>query len=210
MNMHGHSLSIESLACLREDRLLFSDLSLQIHSGDLLIIEGPNGSGKSTLLRLLTGLATPTAGEVHWQQQSIVNHPVYREHMHYIGHLNGIKSGLTVEENLHLMQQLTGTTVSVDQAAILRTLNLIDHRQQLARHLSAGQKRRLALAKLFLLKKPLWLLDEPLTAIDTATETLFITQLEQHLQTGGIAVISTHHPIPLQYRSIKKLRLPLC
>lgn len=210
MTMPGHSLSIEHLACIREQRLLFADLSLQLHAGDLLIIEGSNGSGKSTLLRLLTGLTTPTAGQIHWQQQSIMNNAVYRENMHYIGHLNGIKSGLTVEENLSLMQHLAGTSSSDHHTAILNTLGLHDHRGHLARHLSAGQKRRLALAKLFSLKKPLWLLDEPLTAIDTATETLFITQLEQHLQAGGMAVISTHHPIPLQYRSIKKLRLPIC
>lgn len=210
MNTHGHSLSIESLTCIREQRLLFSDLSLQLNPGDLLLIEGPNGSGKSTLLRLLTGLATPAAGHIYWQQQSIVNNPAYCENMHYIGHLNGIKSGLTVSENLCLMQYLADKTASSDHSTLLTTLGLLDHRHQLARHLSAGQKRRLTLAKLFCLKKPLWLLDEPLTAIDHAAESLFITHLEQHLQDGGMAVISTHHPIPLQYRSIKKLRLPLC
>lgn len=209
MTMSGHSLSIESLACIIEQRLLFSELSLQLHAGDLLIIEGPNGSGKSTLLRLLTGLATPTAGTVYWQQQTIKNNLVYRENMHYVGHQNGIKSGLSVEENLNLMRHLAGLGPSNNHDEVLNTLDLSSHRKHLARHLSAGQKRRLALAKLFYIHKPVWLLDEPLTALDHATESVFIRQLEQHLQSGGIAVISTHHPIPLQYRSIKRLRLPL-
>lgn len=171
------------------------------------MVEGPNGSGKSTLLKLLTGLTSPPTGDIHWQGQSILHHPDYGQHLHYIGHLNGIKTGLTVLENLTFMHVLSGAALDT---GILDLLKLKDHQQVLSRELSAGQKRRLALARLFCIKKPLWIVDEPLTAIDAETQDLFLSALKNHLAQNGMAVISTHQPILLNDVSIKQLRLPLC
>ncbi len=207
----NHLLSIRQLSCARQQQTLFANLTLQLAPGDLLIVEGPNGSGKSSLLRILAGLASPSGGDMYWHGVSTTSQrQAFHADMHYVGHANGIKSGLSVTENLRLMQHLAGINPDENNDGILTSLQLQHHRHTLACHLSAGQRRRLALARLLLLRKKLWILDEPLTALDMDTQTFFIDQLQHHLQSGGMAIISTHHIIPLQYRSMKKLRLPLC
>lgn len=194
----GSVLSVSNLSCVRQQQIIFRDISFSLSAGESLLVEGENGSGKSTLLRLLTGLSTPTSGHIYWQQQ-------YTEALHFIGHTNGIKLGLTVKENLQLLSHLNSTKlISLDET--LEKLKLSAYQQTLTQQLSAGQKRRVALAKLFLFPKPIWILDEPLTALDVDTQLLFLKHLDQHLQQGGISVISSHHSIP----SIKTLRLTSC
>ena len=193
-------LQAANLSCVRQHRFLFSPISFELHSSQLLIVEGPNGSGKSSLLRLLSGLSTSPQGTIFWQNTPIQSlRSIYGNYLHYISHLNGIKPGLTVIENLQLASVLSLTEDSLhptyDQAAILEHLQLSKHKNSLAKFLSAGQRRRLALAKLFLFSKPLWILDEPLTALDATSQTLFLSHLQNHLHTGGSAIISSHHAL---------------
>jgi len=204
-----NKLHANNLSCIRQQHVLFDKISFQLNAGEVLLIEGSNGSGKSSLLRLLTGLATPAAGEILWRGQAIQDlRADYWEHLHYIGHTNGLKPGLSVIENIELMARLTNSNEMAATVvnSILSMLQLQHHKNTAAKKLSAGQKRRIALAKLFLLPKTLWLLDEPLTALDTQTQTIFLSHLDSHLQNGGIAVISSHHELP-NNRNLKKLRL---
>lgn len=205
------SLHAANLSCIRQQRLLFENISFQLESGEALLIEGPNGSGKSSLLRLLTDLSTPAAGEIFWRGNSIQNcRDEYISELHYIGHTNGIKSGLTVTENLQLAQRLSLTATTKDQEEILKQLQLSLYKNTPAKNLSAGQQRRIALARLFLIPKKLWLLDEPLTALDTATQQFFLANMEAHLLNGGIVVLSSHHPVNLNRATLKNLRLDTC
>jgi heme exporter protein A len=204
-------LQANNLGCIRQQKPLFANISFQLHSGEMLLIQGPNGSGKSSLLRLLTGLSTPFEGEILWYHEDIQKHlSAYWNNLHYIGHTNGIKPGLTVHENLKLAGHLRLTASPGNLSTILTQLQLHNHQQTLARFLSAGQKRRLALAKLFLFPRPLWILDEPLTALDANTQTFFLSCLEEHLHNSGIAIVSSHHPIHFNKAIVKSLRLELC
>lgn len=200
-------LQAKQLSCLRQGAFLFQDLSFECQSGSALLIEGPNGSGKSSLLRLLTGLATPTTGEIFWLNQPIQSSRAdYADELHYVAHANGIKLGLTVLENCELACALHENN-SENSEAILAQLDLHLHQHKLAKHLSAGQKRRLALARLFLIAKKCWILDEPLTALDAKTQTILLEKIEAHLQGGGICVISSHHTIPIKNHPVQILRL---
>jgi len=202
---------VTQLCCVRQLRCVFSDLSFELFAGELLLIEGPNGSGKSSLLRLLTGLSTPDAGDIIWRHQPIQTiRTDYAQALHYLAHSNGIKLGLTVIENLQLAKQLQHISTAVEFDHVLTQLQLNAHQHVEAHALSAGQKRRITLAKLFLFPKPLWILDEPLTALDDLTQQLFIAQLEKHLHQGGIAIMSSHHAMTLNQTHIKKLRLNAC
>jgi heme exporter protein A len=206
----ANKLIVTNLSCVRQLTPLFNHLSFTLSSGEMLLIEGPNGSGKSSLLRLLTGLSTPAGGEITWQQTSIQHLAAhYWQALHYIGHSNGIKLGLTVSENLHLAGCLANHVIA-DEEPVLQALQLHAHKNTEASFLSAGQKRRLALAKLFLFPKPLWILDEPLTALDATTQAFFLSQLELHLQKGSIAIMTSHQPIALINRSQQTLRLGVC
>lgn len=202
-------LDVVKVGCMRQQRILFSGLSLQLNSGEALVIEGENGCGKSSLLRIIAGIAAPLYGQVRWQQQLISQAAhIYWEQLHYLSHQNGLKLGLTVKENLLLRQHL-GLVTQIDLTTVLNSLQLSAYQHTLVKHLSAGQKRKLALAKLFLFPKPLWILDEPLTALDLSTQQFFMTQLDLHLDHGGMAIISTHQPL-VSVRPIKSLRLPVC
>lgn len=192
-------LQATNLCCVRQQKSLFTQLSFQVHANEALIVEGANGTGKSSLLRLLAGIATPATGEIHW-------HTAMPENLHYISHTNGIKLGLTVKENLSLVCELANQTKNhID--TVLNDLQLLSHQATLTANLSAGQKRRMALARLYLIPKLVWILDEPLTALDAATQALFLSSLENHLSQGGAAIISSHHPIPSQRGNLQILRL---
>jgi heme exporter protein A len=204
-----NKLQVQQLSYVRQTKCLFKCLSFTLSAGESILIEGANGSGKSSLLRVLSGMALPTTGQIDWKGQPIHSHAIeYTHQLHYIGHANGMKLGLTVAENLRLAAYLAA--VYVDEAAlqsVLSLLHLSTHFHTITRDLSAGQKRRLALAKLLLIPKPLWLLDEPFTALDHLTQTLFLEQLKQHLSQGGISLWSTHQP--LWFQSITPYRLHL-
>lgn len=206
------NLQVSHLCCKRQHELLFENLCFNVKAGEALIVEGHNGSGKSTLLRLLAGILTPTAGTITWDDQPIQNTPSsYAKHVHYLSHQPGIKLSLTVFENIQLFYHLHQQAIdlpAIDHA--LAQLGLLNVKHQLARHLSAGQKRRLALTKLILLPKTLWLLDEPMTSLDGDSQLLFTRLIENHLTAGGQCVISTHQPMGIAQGTLIRLRLGTC
>lgn len=202
------TLEVQNLSCTRQHKSLFHQLCFQVTGGELLIIEGRNGAGKSSLLRLLAGLTTPQQGTIFWNKESIETlRSDYYQYLHYLGHANGLKLGLSVNENLLLQQHLLLASSSQEQE-ILDSLQLSDLKHVSANFLSAGQKRKLALAKLLLFPKPLWILDEPLTALDVTTQHLFLFYLEKHLQQQGLCIMSSHQAIPTM--TAKTLRLGVC
>lgn len=200
-------MQVINLSCVRQQQLIFKNISFELKAGELLLVEGPNGTGKSSLLKLLSGIATPIAGQMIWQDKPIEkNIQEYQHALHYVAHTNGLKLGLTVKENILLQQQLTAQA-TFDISHVLHSLALTHKQDAIVSQLSAGQKRRVALAKLFLISKSLWLLDEPLTALDQHSQHFFIEQLQMHLHRGGIAIISTHQDKLLSELCHKRLNL---
>ncbi|MFZ2315801.1 MAG: heme ABC exporter ATP-binding protein CcmA [Gammaproteobacteria bacterium] len=197
-------LAVNNISCARQLTPVFSNLSFDLSAGRALLVEGANGTGKSSLLRLLAGLATPTSGKILWQDAA------HLESLHYIGHQNGLKLDLTVSENFRLKGALAGNALGLPVSPILQALQLNAILNKPIRSLSAGQKRRVALAMLWLNPKKIWILDEPLTALDAATQHLFLNYLHEHLNNGGIAIISSHHPIVLPTAIHQTLRLSVC
>ena len=196
--MISPTLQARQLTCYREERLLFSDLNFSLQAGQGLFIAGPNGSGKTTLLRILAGLIVPAAGAVHWQQQAITEFAdEYRAELAYLGHKNGIKLALTVKENLKIAAALH-RTVERENKILLEKFNLHDLQEITAQKLSAGQKQRLALIGLLQGPAKLWLLDEPLTALDNLAIDTLQTYLQAHLDKGGMLVMASHQPLLLK------------
>lgn len=191
-------LRVIQLSFERNEQFLFKDVSFTLSSGHVLQIRGPNGAGKTTLLRLLAGLLTPTQGTICWQGQPI--HELdsdYKRQVLFISTQANIRGHLTVEENLRLLGALRGFFLNDKLAVLLKQLNLSNLRNCLANQLSSGQQRRIALAQLALLPLPLWILDEPLTALDAAGRQWVQTQIMHHSQQGGATIIATHHSLQL-------------
>jgi heme exporter protein A len=182
------------LAAFRGERLVFRDLDFAVPSGGALLLTGPNGSGKSTVLRLLAGLLRPAAGWLTWDgADAMADVPMHARRVAYVGHQDAVKPGLTTAENLDFAARLGGALVSEALAA----MGLQELADLPARMLSAGQRRRLALARLALTRAPLWLLDEPTLGLDTASVARVGDMLGGHLGGGGIVVAATHLPLPL-------------
>jgi heme exporter protein A len=199
-------LHANALAFSRGESLLFENISFELQFGDGLFITGKNGAGKSTLLKIIVGLLHATHGEIYFHDKKIQQDFFsYQEKLHYVAHLNGLKLGLTVKENLCLMAHIQQQNIPSSLEKILTNLQLIEKTNTPIYALSAGQKRRVALAKLFLIPRTIWILDEPLTGLDHATQLYFHQQLNSHLDTGGIAIISTHQSISIA--SLKNLHL---
>ena len=188
-----------SLDCLRSARPVFRGLAFQIESGGALVLTGPNGSGKSSLLRLMAGLLPPAAGSLSWNGQTISDDPdAHRLRLRYLGHLDAVKPALTAAENLAFWAGLMGADPDTAVAQALDALG-IGHLSDLpARFLSAGQKRRLNLARLALAPAAIWLLDEPATALDAETTDRLRALIQRHRDAGGMAVVSTHSDLGLK------------
>jgi len=188
-------LQAEGLAAFRGERLVFRDLSFSVPAGGALVLVGANGSGKSTLLRLLAGLVRPIAGRLLWGgEDALADLAEHAARVTYVGHLDAVKPGLTAAENLGFAARMGRG--SVEDA--LDAMGLGDLAEVPARYLSAGQKRRLALARLVLSAAPLWLLDEPTVGLDTASQALVGEVLTAHRARGGIVVAATHVALPMQ------------
>lgn len=200
----GAVLAAVDLACVRNDRLLFQELGFALSSGRLLKVEGPNGAGKTSLLRILAGLAAPEEGGVHWNGLEIARHPAeYAMDRRYLGHHNGHSLALTARENLRLAAMLQGSSLSQPRLDdFLAVVGLADAMETPVLRLSSGQRRRLALARLLLGRARVWILDEPLNALDEEGRALVNRLLTDHLEQGGVAVVSTHQPLslPVQIR----------
>ncbi len=198
------TLSIQHLAFERNNELLFSEINESIAPQEILLLRGANGSGKSTLLRILAGYIQPEVGSVFWQGKNIFQHlDDYTQEISYLGHQHGVKLQLTVYENLELSAALLGKKIQRDELnTLLLNMNLEHVGNLQAIHLSAGQKRRLALTRLQLAQKPCWILDEPLTALDSEGQILLTTLLNQHLSQGGMAIVATHHDLDIQNKKM--------
>ena len=197
------------LAAQRGNLRLFSALSFRVEAGSALVVTGANGTGKTTLLRILAGLCTPTAGRVRWHGEDVPPHAErLREDAVYCGHLPALKDELTAQENLRALVDLSGEVAT--PAAVRDALARVELGRQAhlpARALSQGQRRRLGLARLALTRRPLWLLDEPATALDTAGVALLTQLLCAHVQRGGCAVAATHQTLDLPAAHVASLSL---
>ena len=197
------------LAARRGSSRLFSSLSFSVESGCALFVTGANGTGKTTLLRILAGFGAPFAGTVRWRGVDVGPFAQsLREDTVYGGHLPALKDELTAEENLAALVALTGETVEPARLRDALASVSLDRQARLpARALSQGQRRRLGLARLTLAHRPLWLLDEPATALDTAGIALLKRLLTGHLERGGCALVATHQPLELPAAHVRALAL---
>jgi heme exporter protein A len=205
--MHPLQLIADQLQVTRGARTIIRDLSFEVAGGEALLLTGANGAGKTTLIRTLAGFLAPSGGTIRLDggdpERDIA------EQAHYVGHANGIKASLTVAENLRFWTEYLaegdrdGNADRLDEA--LDHFNLLDLSDIPAGYLSAGQKRRLGLARLLVAHRPLWLLDEPTVSLDTASVALLAKAVDAHVTGGGIAIAATH--IPLGLAKTRELRL---
>ena len=201
-------LKAQQLCCVRNDITLFQDLSFELQAGEILQVEGVNGSGKTSLLRILCGLTTPAEGTVLWQDESIDTSRInYYADMTYVGHVSGLKSNLTCEENLQVASISNHFRDDYDIEAAMEKMEIDDLIDEFAGKLSAGQQRRVALTRLLLSKARLWILDEPFTALDIDSRQRIEQLLDQHCNNGGMAVLTTHHELNVPNTSVKILRI---
>lgn len=184
------AFAAHDLTCIRGERLLFAGLSFAVSPGRMLVLRGPNGSGKTSLLRLCAGLLPAAQGHLAWQGQRVEDAHGLARHLAWLGHAEALKPALTVRENLSFWARFAGQAGAVDAA--LAALDLVALADLPARFLSAGQRRRVALARLVAADRKLWLLDEPTTALDSAAVALFAALLRAHLSAGGLAIAATH------------------
>jgi heme exporter protein A len=196
------SLTAERLACARGDRKLFENLSFRVRAGQALAVEGANGSGKTSLLRLIAGFLSPAAGRLIVQDASGESDDAEArgKKIGWLGHHDGLKPQLTVAEQLAFWAALYRGTANLD---VLAQVGLARQADLPCRYLSAGQKRRLALARLLVSNRPLWLLDEPFAALDTAGQALVAQLMALHCGQGGIIIAATHDPLGLGNESLK-------
>jgi heme exporter protein A len=188
----GAVLRAEQVGIWRGDRCLFESLSFELNAGQVALLVGPNGAGKTSLLRLLAGLASASAGRVSWLGASVdALPPESRGSIAYRGHLDGLKKDLTVAENLRFHAAISGTAADL---SLLSEVKLEGQTHVRARYLSAGQRRRASLVSLRVSEARLWILDEPMTNLDAEGRATVIRWIDQHLASGGAAVVATHQP----------------
>jgi heme exporter protein A len=190
------SLTAEKLACARGERRLFDGLNFRVRAGQALAVEGANGAGKTSLLRLLAGFLTPSAGRLVVKTALSESDDAEERGkvVGWLGHQDGLKPQLTVIEQLTFFARLYRSTAD---AAVLERVGLARQAELPCRYLSAGQRRRLALARLLVSNRPLWLLDEPFAALDASGQALVAQLMALHCGAGGIIIAATHEPLGL-------------
>lgn len=201
----ARNLHVIDLACVRGELEIFTQLAFSAAPGEVILVRGPNGVGKTSLLMCLAGFLPVSSGNIDWQGRDPDDHP--GTDIHFVGHQSAIKPGLTVAENLTFWADLNnGSRNAVSPALVAAGL---DHAATLdALLLSAGQTRRLALARLLVAPRPIWLLDEPTAALDTEGSKWITKQIDTHLDNGGITIVSTHLDLGLKKsKRVKTLTL---
>ena len=189
------SLSAENLACIRGNRLVFRDVGFRVEAGQALSLEGPNGAGKSSLLRMIAGFLKPAAGAIHLTGDGadVSDGEERGNFVGWLGHHDAAKPQLSPRETLRFFAELYGASADIDTA--LEEVGIARARDLPCQYLSAGQKKRLSLARLKLSNRPLWLLDEPLAALDSAGKSLAASFIAAHCASGGMAVVATHETL---------------
>lgn len=198
-------LSLEDIACARGERSLFSDLSLTLEPGEMLVLRGANGAGKSSLLRIVATLLSPSAGRMTWRGSEVAEDiDGHRSRLRYVGHLDGLKNVLTVQENLLSFGRVMESDPN-NVGPAMEALGIGRLRHLPARYLSAGQRRRTALARLVMAPAPLWLLDEPTVGLDDEGVERLQRVIQRQRDGGGIVIAATH--IDLRLSDTRTLRL---
>jgi len=204
----SQSLQVRNLSCFRDDRLLFEGLDFTLENNQVLLLEGKNGSGKTSLLRILCGFREQDDGEIFWCGNAIRDSDFLAQ-MAYVGHLDGVKKELTVRENLQTSLALSQPgRYSLDQA--LDKVHLTGYDNSLVQSLSAGQKRRLSLARLLITRNILWILDEPFTSLDKDGIKLIESLMHEHVSAGGMIILTSHHDLALHEADVQKINLTPC
>ena len=200
--------SINNLECIRQNNILFQDLNITIKDGELLQISGRNGCGKSSLLQICTGLMEPTSGNILWDNKSIKNYRYeFQSNILYLGHANAIKSALTVEENMKIIHALAGLKSKIDYSKILEEIGMPNMNEIFTHNLSAGQKRRVGLTRLFMSQSKIWYLDEPFNALDKQGKKIIEKIIVEHCKNGGIVFFTAHQKIEIDNYPIKNINL---
>jgi heme exporter protein A len=198
MHVRGHGL-----ACMRGGREVFADIDFSVAAGEALVLTGRNGAGKTTLLRLIAGLLMPSAGAVVVEGGD--GESSLAEQAHYLGHRDALKPSLTVAENLDFWAAYLGGGKAIDRTAALAAAGLAELAHLPAGYLSAGQRRRLSVARLVAAPRPIWLLDEPTAALDVAAQARLADLMRGHLAGGGLIIAATHGPLGLE--GVRELKM---
>jgi heme exporter protein A len=193
-------LSATGLGCVRGFRSVFEGVNLELSAGEALALTGPNGSGKSSLLRLIAGLLRPSAGQI--ELAGGAPDGTIAEQAHYLGHLDALKPSLTVAENLSFWVRYLGGDVAALPGS-LTALGLGGLADLPAAYLSAGQRRRLSVARLIAMPRPIWLLDEPTSALDAAGQARLAALMRDHVAGGGLIVAATHGPLGIEAKELR-------
>ncbi len=203
-----YQLEARALSCIRDDRLLFSALDFTLHGGEALILEGRNGSGKTSLLRILCGIRLPDDGVLLWQGEDAHRLGAeFHQHIAYLGHRDGNKLDLTPQENLRIAQGLGRARVDIGIDEALERVGLYGFEDVPTRNLSAGQQRRVAIARLLITEAELWILDEPFTSLDRKGIEDVEGMFDRHLADGGMAVLTTHHRMNFEHGRVHRIDL---
>ena len=199
LSLNPSSLRANALTCVRGERTLFTGLDLEVSAGEWLHVRGENGIGKTSLLRLLSGLTKPAAGEIFWNEQLISADPSeYHRNLLFLGHRDSLKEDLTALENLSIATALDGIAVTEDEILLaLHRFGLRGREDLPVNCLSAGQKRRVLLARLLLRQAKLWILDEPFNALDVRAVEMLSELILEHIASGGMAIMTSHQEIPM-------------
>ena len=199
LSLNPCSLRANALTCVRGERTLFTGLDLEVSAGEWLHVRGENGIGKTSLLRLLSGLTKPAAGEIFWNEQLISADPSeYHRNLLFLGHRDSLKEDLTALENLSIATALDGIAVTEDEILLaLHRFGLRGREDLPVNCLSAGQKRRVLLARLLLRQAKLWILDEPFNALDVRAVEMLSELILEHIASGGMAIMTSHQEIPM-------------